>query len=100
MSNKWNEFASITLGAICLIGVLSACSSPTPSPTPTAMPTATALPSATLAPQPTQVVGTPSPEGMDLVITYCTSCHTLDRITSAHKTYEQWAELITHKVTL
>ena len=100
MLHKSIDLAAFAFVAVCLIATLSACSSPTPSPTPTAMPTATALPTAPLAPQPTQVVGTPSPEGMDLVITYCTSCHTLERITRAHKTYEQWAELITHKVTL
>ena len=110
MLHKSIDLAALALGALCLIAALAACGSPGPSPTPlptaatlptaAAMPTETVLPSVESEPIAAQVESTPIPDGAVLVETYCTKCHDLDRITSAHKTYEQWAFTITHKVTL
>jgi cytochrome c5 len=82
-----------------LILILGACSSVAPQATPV-LPTATVAVTSTVFPSETATAAPLSEDDRELVETYCTGCHTIDVVTSAHKTHEQWAEIITHKVTL
>lgn len=38
-------------------------------------------------------------DGQTLMNTRCNKCHTLDRVTSAHKTADQWTQTVTRMIS-
>ncbi len=95
MKKKWIGSVICAVVLICLVGVMAACSSPTP--TPTAVPTATAKPLVTPLPAPTATSAVPM-DGAAIVSARCTTCHTLERVTSSKKTSDQWTQTVNRMV--
>jgi hypothetical protein len=40
----------------------------------------------------------PDGEGRDLAIDICTSCHNLERVLTAHKTKDEWEQLVNNMI--
>ncbi len=106
MPNSTNRIAVLVFVLAALVGLVPACSSPTPiatpvppSPEPTVNATATAIAQPTLATDGTSVAPVQFEEGKDLVAQNCTGCHTLDRISSTRKTREEWLATIDKMIT-
>jgi mono/diheme cytochrome c family protein len=114
MKNKWIGVTLWGVLLICLVGLTSACSSPTPTAT-AVPPTAAAMPPITPCPAATAVSATPSQttplpaaavtsaapsDDAALMEAQCVGCHGLDRVTSSHKTRDQWLQTITRMVKL
>jgi cytochrome c5 len=81
MNKRMISLVSI-LFVIVLAGVLLASCGSSSSPTPT-----------------TSSSGGSTSDGQTLMQTRCTVCHTLDRITSAHKTADQWKATVDHMIS-
>jgi cytochrome c5 len=70
---------------------LAACSSKKTTPTQAPAPTSPAKTQPTTAPAQTA-------DGKTLLEQRCTKCHSLDRVTSAHKTSDEWKTTVTRMV--
>ena len=113
MKNKWIGVTLWGVLLICLVGLTSACSSPTPTatavpPTAAAMPPITPCSAATAVsaalsqttPLPAAAVTATAFDDAALVEVQCVGCHSLDRVTSSHKTRDQWSQTINRMVKL
>jgi cytochrome c5 len=95
MSRRSMNSTIFVILMLCLIGVISSCSSPTPTPAP--KPTATEPSRTTPLPPPTPTSAAPL-DGETLLRARCTGCHTLERVTMAKKSRDQWAQTSTRMV--
>ena len=91
MRHQWTDGLILVILAVCVVGALSSCSSPTPTP----VPTATASPSST--PSPTS---TPLADANAILSSRCTGCHTLERVVSSKKSSDQWTATINRMLPL
>jgi cytochrome c5 len=79
---------SLVVVMIVVIGLLAACAPAAPqAEPPKAQPTA-----------PPTVAAAPAGDGAALLNERCTVCHNLDRVKSAKKTSEQWAQTVSRMV--
>ena len=105
-----NTIWGLAIVVIIVTGLLAACAPATPQAEPpkaqpTTPPTVAAAPAAPQA-EPTKaqpntpptVAAAPAGDGAALLNDRCTVCHNLDRVKSAKKTSEQWAQTVSRMV--
>ena len=74
----------LSVAVLATIGLLAACGGPT-----------TQQPTPTVPPQEEKPTKPAVPaDGLTVLETRCTACHSLDRVQQAQKTYDEWAQTV------